>query len=92
VNNEVLLPGITHFSAWVISQIVPPGLDIITLTNGLAFSFVPVPNCPEMLQRSTNLVAWTNLCTFTATNMQPIILQDTNAPAGKAFYRIELNP
>ncbi len=91
-NHEVMLAGITNFSAFVISQIVPPDLGITTLSNGFAFQFAPVPNCPETFQRSTNLVTWTNLCTFTATNAQPIVLKDTNAPAGRAFYRIQLNP
>jgi len=91
-NNEVTVTGVTNFSAFVVSQIVPPSLSIAALTNGFAFQFTPVPNCPETLQRSTNLETWTNLCAFTATNAQPILLQDTNAPAGKAYYRIDLNP
>jgi hypothetical protein len=91
-NNEVTIASVTNFSAFVVSQIVPPSLGITTLTNGFAFQFAPVPNCPEMLQRTPDLETWTNLYLFTATNAQPIILQDTNAPAARAFYRIELNP
>jgi hypothetical protein len=91
-NHEVMLTGVTNFSAFVISQIVPPGLSITTLTNGFAFRFAPVPNCLETLQRSTDFETWTDVCTFTATNAQPIVLKDTNAPAGRAFYRIQLNP
>jgi hypothetical protein len=91
-NDEVLVAGITNFSAFVVSQIVPPQLSIQALTNGFAFQFTPVPNCAETLERSVNLLTWTPISTFTATNVQPITLQDTHAPAGKAFYRVQLNP
>jgi hypothetical protein len=89
-NNEVLVAGVTNFSAFVVSQIVPPPLNIQSLASGFVFHFAPVPNCPETLQRSPDLETWTNLYTFTATNALPIVLQDTNAPAGKAFYRLLL--
>lgn len=91
-NNEVAIAGVTNFSAFVVSQIIPPALSIAKTTNSFAFQFAPVPNCPEILERSTDLITWTNLCTFTATNVQPIVLQDTNAPGSKAFYRIQVNP
>jgi hypothetical protein len=77
---------------WTSQQIVPPQLSIQALTNGFAFQFTPVPNCAETLERSVNLLTWTPISTFTATNVQPITLQDTHAPAGKAFYRVQLNP
>ncbi len=92
VYNEISVAGITNFSEFVISQIIPPHLSIKTLTNGFAFQFTPVPNCPETLQRSTNLATWTSVYEFTATNAQSITLQDTNAPATQAFYRLQLNP
>lgn len=91
-NNEVVVPGVTNFSAFVVSQIAPPSLSIQTLTNGFAFQFTPVANCPETLLRSTNLETWTQIFAFTATNAEPITLLDTNAPAGYAFYRLELTP
>lgn len=91
-NEEISVAGVTNFSAFVISQIIPPQLGIRTLTNGFAFQFTPVPNCPETFQRSTNLVTWTPVYAFTATNAQSIALQDTNAPASQAFYRLQLNP
>ena len=91
-NQEVLVAGVTNFSAFVISQIVPPSLNIQPIANGFSFQFTPVPNCPETLQRSTDLVTWTPIYTFTATNNQPVILQDSDAPAIKAFYRVQLNP
>lgn len=91
-NNEVLVSGVTNFSAFVVSQIVPPVMAIQSITNGFAFQFTPVPNCAETLERSPDLVTWTPIYTFTATNAQPMTLQDTNAPAGQAFYRLLLNP
>jgi hypothetical protein len=44
------------------------------------------------LERSTNFVTWTQIKAFTATNAQAMTLEDTNALAGKAFYRLRLNP
>ncbi len=91
-NHEVLVAGVTNFSAFVVSQITPPSLGIQNPENGFALIFTPVPNCAETLERSTDLVTWTPIYTFTATNAQPVTLQDPAAPAGKAFYRVQLNP
>ncbi len=91
-NREVFVAGVTNLSTFVVSQIVPPKLDIQPAVNGFSFQFTPVPNCPVILQRSTDLVTWTTIYSFTATNAQPVILQDPNAPADKAFYRVQLNP
>jgi hypothetical protein len=91
-NNEVSVRGVTNFSAFVVSQIVPPALAAVSATNGFAFTLTPVPNCAETLVRSTDLKTWTPILTFTATNAQPITLEDSNAPEGKAFYRVQLNP
>jgi hypothetical protein len=91
-NNEVIVPGVTNFSAFVISQIVPPILTAESATNGFMFQLTPVPNCPETLLRSTDLETWTPILTFTATNSQPVTLEDSNAPEAKAFYRVQLNP
>ncbi|MGO8676048.1 MAG: hypothetical protein ACLQVX_09275 [Limisphaerales bacterium] len=90
-NNEVGVAGVTNVSAFAVSQIIPPRLNIQAVTNGFAFQLTPVPNCAETLQRSTDLVTWTPISTFTATNAQPLNLRDANAPAGKAFYRLLLN-
>jgi hypothetical protein len=87
----VLLTGLTNVSAFVVSQFTPPGLAIQAVTNGAAFHFIPVPNCSETLERSTDLVTWTAVSSFTATNAQPYAWSDTNAPADKAFYRLVLN-
>jgi hypothetical protein len=91
-NNELVVGGVTNFSAFVISQIVPPQLALQSITNGFALQFTPVPNCAHTLERSTDLVTWTPVCTFTATNIQPVTLQDNAAPADKAYYRVKLSP
>jgi len=89
---EVLVNGVTNFSAMVVSQIVPPRLSMQHGTNGLALQFTPVANATHILQRSTNLVTWTAISTNTAAGIVPITLQDAIAPAGRAFYRLLLNP
>jgi len=91
-DNEVLVAGVTNFSAFVVSQIIPPQLNIQTITNGFAFQFTPLANCAHILERSADLVTWTPIFTNTPASTQPITLQDTNAPTGKAFYRVLLNP
>jgi hypothetical protein len=91
-DNEVLVAGDTNFSAFVVSQIIPPQLNIQTITNGFAFQFTPVANCANILERSADLVTWTPISTNTPTSTQPVTLQDINAPAGNAFYRVLLNP
>jgi hypothetical protein len=88
---EVLVSGVTQFSAFVVAQIVPPQLTIQTTTNGWSFQFVPVANCPNILERSLDFITWTPIATNTPLNSQSIALLDTNAPAGKAFYRVLLN-
>ena len=90
-NHEVFISGLTNFSAFVVSQIVPPGLSIQPLTNGFAFQFVPIPNGLNILERSTNLATWTPVATNTPGSAAPILLQDTNTPVGRAFYRLRLD-
>ena len=89
-NNQVLVAGVTNLSAFVVSQIVPPQLNIQTSTNGFAFQFTPVANGTHILERSTDLVNWTPIATNTATGTQPVTLPDNAAPADKAFYRLRL--
>ena len=89
-NNEVLVAGVTNFSAFAVSQIIPPQLNIQNTTNGFAFQFTPVANDTHILERSTDLVTWTPIATNTATGAQPVTLQDNAAPADKAFYRLRL--
>jgi len=90
--NQVILTGVTNFSAFVISQIVPPRLSIQMLTNGFAIQFISVPNCLETLERSTNLVNWTPVGgSFSVGAAVSTVDQDFRAPAGKAFYRVTVS-
>jgi len=90
-NNQVLVADVTNFSAFVVSQIVPPTLTAQISTNGFALQFAPVPNCPNIVERSTDLANWTPIYTNAPSSAQPVLWQDTSAPADKAFYRITLN-
>jgi hypothetical protein len=91
-NNEAIVTSVTNFSAFVVSQIIPPQLSIQPSTDGFNLQFVPVPNCLETLQRSADLRTWTSLHTFVATNAQPVTVQDLSIPTDKVFYRLQLNP
>ncbi len=91
-NHQVLVAGVTNLSAFVVSQIVPPQLNLHAVANGFAFQFTPVANCAHILERSTDLITWTPIFTNPPASSSPVIFQDTNAPAGNAFYRLLLNP
>jgi hypothetical protein len=88
--NDVQLAGLTNFSAFVISQIIPPQLAITTITNGYAFQFTPVPNCLHTLLRSPDFTNWTSVVTTTPASTNTVSLTDTNAPAGAAYYRLQV--
>ena len=90
-NHEVFISGLTNFSAFVVSQIVPPSLSIQPLTNGFTFQFAPIPNGLNILERSTDLATWTPVATNAPGSAAPILLQDTNTPTGRAFYRLRLD-
>jgi hypothetical protein len=90
-NNEVLVKGLTNLSALVVSQIIPPLLTIQSKTNSFTLQFIPVPNCVQTLERSTDLSAWTPITTVTPTNALPVALQDNTLPVGKAFYRLSVD-
>jgi len=89
--NEVVLTGVTNFSALVVSQIVPPRLGVSPATSGMAFQFTPVPNCAHTLVRTLDFVNWTPVDSITPTDSQPVTLHDNAPPAGKAFYRLQVN-
>jgi hypothetical protein len=91
-NNTVVIQSVTNLSSFVVAQLLPLKLGIRPGTNGFVFSFTPIPNCSHMLERSTDFITWTPVTSFTPTNAQPMTLEDNAAPAGKAFYRLRLNP
>lgn len=43
------------------------------------------------LERTANLVTWTNAALVSSGNGATLILSDTNPPAGQAFYRVKAN-
>jgi hypothetical protein len=91
-NRSIVVAGVTNLSAFVVAQLIAPRLDIHSNTNGFVFQFIPVPNCPHTLERSTDFTHWTQFATVTPTNAAPVTLQDDTAPAGRSFYRLHLNP
>ena len=83
-----LVSGVTNFSAFVISQIVPPRLNLQPLTNGFAFQFTPVPNAAQFWNVPP---IWSLGRRSSPTRRRvraPLVWQDPNAPADKAFYRL----
>ncbi|MEI9959601.1 MAG: hypothetical protein WDM76_00310 [Limisphaerales bacterium] len=90
-NPAAIISSVTNLSAFVISRIVPPQVNIQSGPSGFSFQFTPVANCEQILERSTDLVTWVPVTTFTPTNAALVSLTDTNAPADKAFYRVRVN-
>ena len=90
-NNTAVLPGVTNFAPLALAQFKAPPLAVNVGTNGFGFQITPIPHCSQTLERSTNLVTWTPVMTITPTNAAPLTLQDFNAPADKAYYRIRLD-
>ncbi len=91
-NSLVSVEGLASFTAFVISQIIPPQLRVQPSTNGYAVEFAPVANCAQVLERSTNLAAWTPILTNAPTGAATVTMVDTAAPRGIAFYRVRVNP
>jgi hypothetical protein len=89
-NNTAVLAGLTNLPPLVIAQFVAPPLALQAGANGFTFQLAPIANCSQTLERSTNLVNWTPVMTFTPTNSTPMTLEDSNAPMDKAFYRMRL--
>lgn len=54
----------------------------------LQVQFVSYVNWNYTLERSTDLVSWQEISLCVAGTGDTMILSDTNAPAGKAFYRV----
>ena len=89
-NNLAVIPGVTNLLPLAVAQFIAPPLAAGPGTNGFAFHFTPRANCVQILERTTNFVTWQTVATITPTNSAPMTLVDTNAPAGKAFYRMRL--
>jgi hypothetical protein len=90
-NNSAVLAGVTNFAPLALVQFIAPPLALSVGTNGFTFQLTPIANCTQTLERSTNLVTWTPVMTFTPTNSAPMTLKDVNAPADNAYYRMRLD-
>lgn len=90
-NSTAVVSDVTNLSAFAIAQFSAPPLQMQQGTTGFTFQFTPVAHCEQVLERSTNLVAWAPVTMITPANTAPVMLTDSNAPAGKAFYRLRLN-
>lgn len=87
---QAVASGVTNLSAFVLTQVVAPALDLQANANGAAFALTPVPHWTHELERSTNLVDWVVVDSVTPTNNAPVNLHDPAAPADRAFYRLHL--
>jgi hypothetical protein len=88
--SQAVLTGVTNFSAFVVSQIVPPRLCAQAGIHNCCFQFTPVPNCVHTLLRTLDFKTWTPVAAMTPANSQPVTLQDNAPPAGRAFYRLSI--
>ncbi len=87
-NNEVVVAGVTNLSAFVVAQTVAPQLMAGRSVSSNGIEFTPMPNVPYTLLRSVDFVTWTNVANVTPPDANPVTLQDSAPPAGKAFYRV----
>lgn len=72
---------------------LPPIQDITGGFNNGAWQvqFTSQSNWVYTLERSAELQAWSSVSATASGNGGTVILQDTNAPVGKAFYRVRAN-
>ncbi|HLP76647.1 MAG TPA: hypothetical protein VK327_06960, partial [Candidatus Paceibacterota bacterium] len=87
-NHGLVTQGVTNFSGFAVVQMAAPLIQAQMNTNGFNVTFSSIAGLAYTLECSTNLVSWTPLARFTATNSEPICLRDNSAPADKAFYRL----
>lgn len=87
---QVSLANVTNLSAFAVVQFIAPRLQLHVTGSGCSVGFTPVSGLVHTLERSTNLVSWTTLNSFTASNALPAIMTDNAKPGEKAFYRLRL--
>jgi hypothetical protein len=90
-NHQVRVASVTNLSAFVVVQFTGPTLQLTANSANYTVSFAPVMSMLHTLERSTNLIHWSALSSFTASNALPAVFTDNAASAGKAFYRVRLN-
>jgi hypothetical protein len=87
---QVQIAGVTNLSAFVVAQFTAPTLHLTAGDANCEISFTPVATLRHTLERSTNLIHWSALGSFTASNSLPVMHTDQTAPAERAFYRVRL--
>ncbi|MGC3960306.1 MAG: hypothetical protein QM813_20975 [Verrucomicrobiota bacterium] len=90
-NQQVRVAGLTNFSAFVVAQFTAPTLQLAANGADYNIRFTPVASLTHTLERSTNLMHWSALGSFIASNALPVVLTDDAAPTTKAFYRVRLD-
>lgn len=66
----------------------PPPVTCISAPAPGTIQFGATTNWLYTLQRTTGFQSWSNVLTTTAGSTASLVLQDTNAPAANAFYRV----
>jgi hypothetical protein len=87
---QVQIAGVTNLSAFVVAQFTAPTLHLTAGDANCEISFTPVATLRHTLERSTNLIHWSALGSFTASNSLPVMHTDQAAPVERAFYRVRL--
>lgn len=90
-NQQVHVAGLTNLSAFIVVQFTAPTLQLAANGASRTISFTPVAPLTHTLERSTNLIHWTALSSFTASNALPVVLADSTPPTINAFYRVRLH-
>jgi hypothetical protein len=90
-NQQLRVTSVTNLSAFVVAQFAAPTLQLVINETSCDISFAPVVSLTNTLERSTNLVHWSPLGSFLATNSFPIVHTDNTSPTSNAFYRVRLN-
>jgi Type I phosphodiesterase / nucleotide pyrophosphatase len=81
--------------SFVLTPKTPPPFFITAhwkATNGWQVEFTTSASRLYVLERSENLEVWTEVTPPTPGSGQTAVLEDTNAPAGQAFYRVGCRP
>ena len=77
--------------SFILTPKVPPPFFITAhgkATNGWQVEFTALANQLYVLERSENIEAWSEVTPLTPGSGKTMVLVDTNAPTGQAFYRV----
>ena len=90
-NRQARVTGITNLSAFVVAQFAAPALRLNVADGNCNLSFAPVAGLAHTLERSTNLINWTTLNSFTASNALVVTITNRTSAGAEAFYRVRLD-